>query len=146
RRTPSWQWSVMSSSAACRPQQGPAVIRQLKACKCPREGAAAGSPLSAFGTRSLSHDQHEERVRFPRDRVAEDRAEGSPAQDSGLAGGWGPGYAVAGSGSPRRVDRLCLKRYSDVVDADAGVLLAGVRREAGLTQAELARRAGTSQA
>jgi uncharacterized protein len=44
------------------------------------------------------------------------------------------------------VDRLCLKRYSDVVDADAGVLLAGVRREAGLTQAELARRAGTSQA
>lgn len=32
------------------------------------------------------------------------------------------------------------------MDADAGVLLAGVRREAGLTQAELARRAGTSQA
>jgi uncharacterized protein len=30
--------------------------------------------------------------------------------------------------------------------ADAGVLLAGVRREAGLTQADLARRAGTSQA
>lgn len=33
-----------------------------------------------------------------------------------------------------------------VMDADAGALLARVRREAGLTQTELARRAGTSQA
>jgi uncharacterized protein len=44
------------------------------------------------------------------------------------------------------LDRLCLKRYSGVVDTEAGALLAGIRRETGLTQAELARRAGTSQA
>jgi hypothetical protein len=37
---------------------------------------------------------------------------------------------------------LCLKRYIGAVDTDAGVLLARVRQEASLTQAELARRAG----
>jgi uncharacterized protein len=41
---------------------------------------------------------------------------------------------------------LCLKRYTEVMAANAGTLLAAVRREAHLTQAELARRAGTSQA
>jgi predicted nucleotidyltransferase/DNA-binding XRE family transcriptional regulator len=41
---------------------------------------------------------------------------------------------------------LCLKRYTDYVSADAAALLATVRREAGLSQAELARRAKTSQA
>lgn len=41
---------------------------------------------------------------------------------------------------------LCLKRYSESMGTDAAALLATVRREAGLTQAELARRARTSQA
>jgi uncharacterized protein len=44
------------------------------------------------------------------------------------------------------LDALCLKRYTDVMSADAAELLTTVRREAGLTQAELARRAKTSQA
>jgi len=42
------------------------------------------------------------------------------------------------------LDSLCLKRYYDCVDASE--LIARVRRDAGLTQMELARRAGTSQA
>src|SRR5258706_13811203 len=57
---------------------------------------------------------------------------------------------AAGSADHHEIHRtarwigLCLKRYSGCVDA--GELLARVRREAGLTQAELARRAGGSQA
>jgi uncharacterized protein len=42
--------------------------------------------------------------------------------------------------------RLCLKRYNAAMDTDAGALLAKVRQQAGLTQMELAHRAGTSQA
>jgi uncharacterized protein len=38
------------------------------------------------------------------------------------------------------------ERHRDEVGPDVGALLAGVRREAGLTQAELAHRAGISQA
>lgn len=41
---------------------------------------------------------------------------------------------------------ICLKRYNELMSSDAGALLAEVRREAGLTQSELARRAETSQA
>jgi predicted nucleotidyltransferase/DNA-binding transcriptional regulator YiaG len=54
--------------------------------------------------------------------------------------------AAVAADAHAQIDALCLKRYSGGVDADAGVLLAEVRREARLTQAELAHRAGTSQA
>lgn len=57
------------------------------------------------------------------------------------------GRSVDGPGacSEREIlEYLCLKRYYEFVDA--GELIARVRRDVGLTQAELARRAGTSQA
>lgn len=69
---------------------------------------------------------------------------GSPLQHRWLRGA---GRSADGPGAcPEReiLEYLCLKRYYEFVDA--GELIARVRRDVGLTQAELARRAGTSQA